>query len=163
MIEDPPACWLYQFPEFAAEFLPEGSVGAETTIFPFPTIGGRQRAVLGGGNMLAAFADRPEVREVLRFLISPEFGTGMAANGHGYLSPNRRVDPSLYPPFWRKQAELIDDALAIDSFRFDASDLMPIEIGERAFWEGMLTYLDEGPRSADRILENIEASWPDDG
>jgi serine/threonine protein kinase/ABC-type glycerol-3-phosphate transport system substrate-binding protein len=163
MIQDPPACWLHQFPEFAAEFLPEGSVGAETTIFPFPTIGGRPRAVLGGGNILAAFADRPEVREVLRFLISPEFGAGIAANGHGFLSPNRRLNPSLYPPFWRKQAELIHDALAIDAFRFDASDLMPVEIGERAFWEGMLTYLDEGPGSADRILEDIEASWPKDG
>jgi hypothetical protein len=25
----------------------------------------------------------------------------------------------------------------------------------------MLTYLDAGPGSADRILEDIEASWPD--
>jgi serine/threonine protein kinase/ABC-type glycerol-3-phosphate transport system substrate-binding protein len=161
MVEDPPECWLHQFPAFAAEFLPEGSVGTETTIFPFPTIGGGERGVLGSGSMLAAFADRPEVREVLRFLLSPEFGAGMAANGHGYLSPDRRFDTSLYPPFWRKQAELIDDALAIDTFRFDASDLMPVEIGERAFWKGMLTYLDEGPGSAHRILENIEASWPD--
>jgi DNA-binding SARP family transcriptional activator/ABC-type glycerol-3-phosphate transport system substrate-binding protein len=163
MIQDPPECWLYQFPAFAAEFLPEGSVGSETTIFPFPTIGGGERGVLGSGSMLAAFSDRPEVREVIRFLLSPEFGAGMAAKGHGYLSPDRRFDTSLYAPFWRKQAELIEDALAIDSFRFDASDLMPVEVGERAFWEGMLTYLDEGPRSADRILEDIEASWPKDG
>ena len=161
VIEDPPECWLHQFPDFAAEFLPGGSVGTETTVFPFPTIGGGERGVLGSGDMLAAFNDRPEVREVLRFLLSPEFGAGMAANGHGYLSPDRRFDTSLYPPFWRKQAELIDDALAIDAFRFDASDLMPVEIGERAFWEGMLTYLDEGPGSADRILESIEASWPE--
>jgi hypothetical protein len=39
---------------------------------------------------------------------------------------------------------------------------MPVEVGERAFWKGMLTYLDEGPRSAGRILERIEAAWPDD-
>ncbi len=114
MIQDPPECWLYQFPAFAAEFLPEGSVGTETTIFPFPTIGGGERGVLGSGSMLAAFADRPEVREVIRFLLSPEFGAGMAANGHGYLSPDRGFDTSLYAPFWRQQAELIDDALAID-------------------------------------------------
>ena len=159
----PPECWLYQFPGFAAEFLPNGSVGTETNIFPFPTIGGGERGVLGSGSMLAAFTDRPEVREVLRFLLSREFSAGMAANGHGYLSPDRGFDTRLYPPFWREQAELIDDALAIDTFRFDASDLMPVEIGERAFWEGMLTYLDEGPGSADRILRDIEASWPDDG
>jgi serine/threonine protein kinase/ABC-type glycerol-3-phosphate transport system substrate-binding protein len=163
MIQDQPECWLHQFPAFAAEFLPEGSVGTETTIFPFPTIGGGERGVLGSGSMLAAFTDRPEVREVIRFLLSPEFGAGMAANGHGYLSPDRGFDTSLYAPFWRQQAELIDDALAIDTFRFDASDLMPVEVGERAFWEGMLTYLDEGPGSADRILEDIEASWPKDG
>jgi hypothetical protein len=40
---------------------------------------------------------------------------------------------------------------------------MPVEIGERAFWEGMLNYLREGPGSVDRILEDIESSWPDDG
>jgi serine/threonine protein kinase/ABC-type glycerol-3-phosphate transport system substrate-binding protein len=163
MIQDPPECWLYQFPAFAAEFLPKGSVGTETSIFPFPTIGGGERGLLGSGSLLAAFADRPEVREVIRFLLSPEFGAGMAANGHGYLSPDRGFDTSLYTPFWRQQAELIDDALAIDSFRFDGSDLMPVEIGERAFWEGMLNYLREGPGSVDRILEDIESSWPDDG
>jgi ABC-type glycerol-3-phosphate transport system substrate-binding protein len=108
IIEHPPGCWLYQFADFAAEFLPDGSVGTETTIFPFPTIGGGERGVLGGGNMLAAFTDRPEVREVLRFLLSPEFGAEMAAKGHGYLSPDRNFDTSLYAPFWRKQAELIE-------------------------------------------------------
>jgi serine/threonine protein kinase/ABC-type glycerol-3-phosphate transport system substrate-binding protein len=164
MLHDAPDCWLYQFGSVAANgYLPEGSLGNETTIFPFPIFGGRQRAVLGAGDMLAAFADRPEVREVVRFLISPEFGAAMAAHSFGYLSPNRRVDPDIYSPFWRKQAELIQDALTIDSFRFDASDLMPVEIGQGAFWEGMLTYLDEGPGSVDRILEDIEASWPEDG
>jgi alpha-glucoside transport system substrate-binding protein len=163
VIKDPPECWLHQFPDFAAEFLPGGSVGTDTTIFPFPTFGGGERGILGSGDMLAAFSDRPEVREVVRFILSPEFGAGMAAKGHGYLSADRRFDTSLYAPFWRKQAELIDDALAIDTFRFDASDLMPVEIGERAFWEGMLNYLREGPGSVDGILEDIEASWPDDG
>ncbi|HJS27772.1 MAG TPA: extracellular solute-binding protein, partial [Actinomycetota bacterium] len=35
--EQPPGCWLYQFPSFAAEVLPEGSIGATTDIFPFPS------------------------------------------------------------------------------------------------------------------------------
>ena len=163
MMDDRPGCWLYQFGSLAAQWLPEGSVETETTIFPFPTIGGRPLGVLGAGDMLAAFTDRPEVREVVRFLISPEFGTGMAAHGHGYLSPNRRVDPSIYPPFWRKQAELIQGALTIDTFRLDASDLMPVAIGQGAFWGAMRAYLDQGPGSVDRILEDIEASWPDGG
>jgi DNA-binding SARP family transcriptional activator/ABC-type glycerol-3-phosphate transport system substrate-binding protein len=162
MIRDRPGCWLYQFGSLASYWLPEGSVGTKTTIFPFPTVGSRQRGVLGSGDMLAAFADRPEVREIVHFLISPEFGDGMAANGHGYLSANRLSDPSVSAPFWKKQAALIHDALTIDTFRFDASDLMPVEIGQGMFWEGMLTYLDQGPMSVDRILEDIESSWPDD-
>jgi len=162
MLDDPPDCWLYQFGSVAADgWLPERSVGTQTTIFPFPIVGGGQRGVLGAGDMIAAFTDRPEVREVVRFLISPEFGAGMASHSFGYLSPDRRVDPNLYPPFFEKQAELIQDALTIDAFRFDASDLMPVEIGQGAFWEGMLNYLDQGPESIDRILEEIEASWPD--
>ena len=85
----------------------------------------------------------------------------MAANGNGYLPANRRVADAGLSPFWRTQARLISDALAADTFRFDASDLMPNEIAQGGFWDAMLTYLWEGPGSVDRLLEDIEASWPD--
>jgi DNA-binding SARP family transcriptional activator/ABC-type glycerol-3-phosphate transport system substrate-binding protein len=157
--EDPPGCWLFQFPGFAAHVLPAGAVGNETDVFPFPSIGGGDATVLGGGAMFAAFADRPEVREVVRFLLSQRFAEGMQAEGIGFLSANRRFATADQSPFWQEQATLVANALATDSFRFDASDLMPPEIGSGVFWDAMMTYLMEGPGSLDRILAELDEAW----
>ena len=165
---DPPECWLYHFPSFfgrPAEFdEPTGSAGARTGAFPFPTRNGRNaNMLLGGGAFALALTDRPEVREVMRFLLSPEFGQEWFASGAGAFSANRRFDRSNYDPFWRQQAELLDAALAGDTFRYDGSDLMPPPIGDGLFWDAMIRYLDKGPDSLDAILAELEAAWPDDG
>jgi DNA-binding SARP family transcriptional activator/ABC-type glycerol-3-phosphate transport system substrate-binding protein len=158
---DPPGCWLHGFPSFAAQFLPPGSVPRETNVFPFPTLTERSpRAMIGGGDMIGAFADRPEVREAVQFLLSTQFRAGSSEPAEGLIVANRRFDVESYPPFWRHQARLIYASLASDTFRFDASDLMPPEIGQGLFWRAMTTYMAEGPESLDGILAELDASWP---
>jgi alpha-glucoside transport system substrate-binding protein len=63
----------------------------------------------------------------------------------------------------RRQAEVLQQALATDTFRFDASDLMPPPLGDRVFWDAMMTYVDEGPDSLDQVLSDLDAAWPDTG
>jgi hypothetical protein len=58
----------------------------------------------------------------------------------------------------RLRAEALQAALASGSFRFDASDLMPPPIGDRLFFDAMMTYLAEGPDSLDRILTELDAA-----
>jgi alpha-glucoside transport system substrate-binding protein len=53
------------------------------------------------------------------------------------------------------------DSIAAGVWRMDGSDLMPAEIGENLFWDGMVDYIDGGPSSLDEILTGIEATWPD--
>jgi alpha-glucoside transport system substrate-binding protein len=113
--------------------------------------------------MIAAFADRPEVRELARFILGPEFGTEMVGTDSDFMSANRRFDLVKYPPFLRRQARALEAALAADTFRFDASDLMPPKIGTRLFLKAMMTYLREGPDSLDGILADLDAAWPDVG
>jgi ABC-type glycerol-3-phosphate transport system substrate-binding protein len=161
--EDPPGCWLLMQPSFSSTFLPKGSVGKTTDVFSFPTIAGGVPRLIGGGNMLAAFADRPEVRELVRFILSPSYGTQLVGVGSNFMSANRRFDLENYPPFLRRQARVLEAALAADTFRFDASDLMPPRVGAEPFWGAMMTYLRHGPRSLDRILAGLDARWPDDG
>ncbi|HET7236898.1 MAG TPA: extracellular solute-binding protein, partial [Actinomycetota bacterium] len=158
--EQPPGCWLYQFPWFATNYVPRGSVGHTTDAFPFPSLGGTQ-GVMGGGDMMGVFSDRPEVREVVRYMLGPEYGTQLTERTP-FISPNRRFDVSIYDPFERRQAELIQAALAADAFRFDASDLMPPNIGAGLFWDSMMRYAREGPDSLDAILAELDAAWPDD-
>ena len=160
MVEgDPPGCWLYHYPSFLGR--PSGS---KTDAFRFPVADARKgNTLLGGGIVVVALTDRPEVRDLMRFLLSPEFGRELAASGEGVLPANRRFDRSNYDPFWRRQAELLDAALAADTFRFDGSDLMPPPIGNGMFWDAMIRYMEEGPDSLDTILAELDAAWPDDG
>jgi alpha-glucoside transport system substrate-binding protein len=158
VLHDPPRCWLSLDPSFVTGVLPKGSVGTTTDFFPFPA--GDDRPLVGAGDLFGAFSDRPEVREVVRFMLSPGFGTALAANG-GFISANRHFDLDRYPPFERHQAEVLYAALATDSFRFDASDLMPVDVNF-AFWDGMMRYAAQGPSSLDGILRDIDASWGDD-
>src|SRR4029453_13699524 len=80
----PPGCWLPSSPRFVSLSLPEGSVGTTTDAFPFPSLGAaNDDVVVGGLSTVMAFADRPEVREVVRFLASPEFGQDWFTSGEG--------------------------------------------------------------------------------
>jgi alpha-glucoside transport system substrate-binding protein len=163
--QDPPGCWLYQGADFMATVLPQGTLGSTVDVAPFPTIDPHAaRGVLGGGMMVSAFADRPEVREAVRFLLSADYGAQRAAFGDGYIPSNLHFDLDTFPtPFDRQEAELVRQALAADTFRFDASDLMPPEIGTDLFWAAMMTYADVGPQSLDGLLRDLDAEWPDDG
>jgi alpha-glucoside transport system substrate-binding protein len=113
--------------------------------------------------MVAAFVDRPEVREVVRFLLGPEFGAEMTEPATGLLMANRRFDLDNYTAFERGRAELLHAALAADTFRFDGSDLMPPPISDSLFWDAMMRYVVEGPESLDEILAELDNAWPDSG
>ena len=70
-----PGCWLYHFPDFARIPLPSSAAGTSTDFFPFPSIGPDRNALIGGGSIMSVFSDRPEVRELVRYILSPEYGT----------------------------------------------------------------------------------------
>jgi len=55
---------------------------------------------------------------------------------------------------------IITDALAADAFRFDASDLMPREVGAGSFWKEMMNLAVEGPGYIGTAMDNIDKSWP---
>lgn len=160
MVEtDPPQCWLDYSPSYTAASV-ASSLGTETAAFAFPSIDPEFRDTLvGGGIMAVAFTDRPEVREVMRRLLSPRFGERWVTLDQGLLSANRRFDLDMYSPFWKPQARRLEVALATDGFRFDGSDLMPIDV-QYEFWDSMMTYLAKGPDSLDRILSELDAAWP---
>ena len=124
---------------------------------------------MGAGEMIGVFSDRPEVREVVRYMLGPGYGSQLTGQT-AFISSNRRFDVSQYEPFERRQAELIQAALGADAFRFDASDLMPPPVGAPEaegdigrFWAAMMRYATEGPDSLDAILAELDAAWPDDG
>jgi alpha-glucoside transport system substrate-binding protein len=57
-------------------------------------------------------------------------------------------------------SEVLTTALKEGTGRFDASDLMPAEVGSGSFWTGMIEYVRGGPDSLEGVLTDIENSWP---
>jgi alpha-glucoside transport system substrate-binding protein len=128
---------------------------------------------MGGGDTLLVFDDSPEVVAAVADWISPEWqctlasasGGGVAPyGGHGVagverLPGHKDVDPACYETEAAITfAEAITTALGEDTFVFDASDLMPAQVGQETFWIGMV----EWAQGADtqEIVDTIEASWP---
>jgi alpha-glucoside transport system substrate-binding protein len=161
--EDPPACMMQRQGNFITGFFPEdvqANLDERVDVMLFPPLEGGYdgQPVLGGGDMAALFnGEDDESKQVMEFLTSDEFGAEWAGAG-GWLSPHATFDASNYPDeTTRKVAELVAEA---DVFRFDASDLMPAEVGSGSFWSGMVDYMKSGPDSAQTVLDDIEASWP---
>ena len=161
-----PGCFMHRQASFIPSFWPEAAqagVGVETTVFPFPVIDeSLPKAALGAGDMWGAFNDRDATKAVAEYMLSAEFHAAAAAMpNNARLSAHTGFDTSQYSKdINRILGDIIADALAADAFRFDASDLMPPEVGAGSFWKEMMNLAVEGPGYIDTALANIDTSWP---
>ncbi len=103
--------------------------GVDSSFFYFPPIDEAQgRPALGAGDMFMMFNDRDEVRAVMEFLTTPEAAEQWIATG-SFVSPNTQVAAGLVQrvPGLRTGRDPGHDG----PYKFDASDLMPAEVGQR--------------------------------
>ena len=112
--------------------------------------------MLGAGEFYATFQDRPEVQAFQYYTTTPEFANTRAALGF-WLSPNKGLQSSSVP------SPILQEALAIlqkpdTVFRFDASDLMPAEVGSDAEWKQLTKWITGQDEAT--TLANIDAAWP---
>lgn len=159
--QDPPKCYLMRQGNFATGFLPkdvQADLDNKVGIFVFPPLDGGYggQPILGGGDLAAQFnGNDPDTIEVMKFLTSDKFGGPWAKVG-GWLSPHKTFDATNYPNELTKQmAEIVSSA---DVFRFDASDLMPKEVGSGTFWTEMVKWMNGA--SDEETATAIENSWP---
>ncbi|MGH8947048.1 MAG: ABC transporter substrate-binding protein [Acidimicrobiia bacterium] len=177
LFAEPAGCAMLKQGSFIANFFVdqaeyEDGEESEIGVFAFPTIGGNTGA-MGGGDTLMVFEDDPAIAAVIQDWITPEWqctlasasGGGVAPHGgHGVegverLPGHKDVDPNCYETDSAKVfAEAITTALADNAFVFDASDLMPPEVGQQSFWIGMVEFTQGVP--VDEIVNDVEASWP---
>jgi DNA-binding SARP family transcriptional activator/ABC-type glycerol-3-phosphate transport system substrate-binding protein len=155
-------CWLHHQASFATHWLPEDIViGEDVSTFPTPPITrDHPDHTLMGGDFALVYTDRPEVRAVVEYVASPDFGRHLAES-RWFLASNRRFETSLYPDTWRQElGAALARAQDADSVRFDGSDLLPPRLGTSAIWTAMTDYLREGPDSLDEILARLDALEP---
>ena len=154
-------CYLHRAASFYAPNWPEGTEIAEdgdVYAFYLPPINEEHgNPVLGAGEFAVAFDDRPEVQAFQDYVSSVEWADLKASLG-GWVSANNAVDLNNYQdPISRLSAELLQDEEAV--FRFDASDLMPGDVGAGSFWTGMVDWI-TGAETED-VLTQIENTWPE--
>ena len=162
-----PGCFMHRHASFITSFWPEAAqagAGTETTVFPFPAMDdGLPKAALGGGDMFAVFTEGNEaVNAVVEYMLSDNFFAAAAQRpDNSRIYGHVQFDSSLYSKdITRVLADAITGALAENAFRFDASDLMPPEVGAGSFWKEMMNLAVEGPGYVNTALDNIEKSWP---
>jgi alpha-glucoside transport system substrate-binding protein len=146
---------------------------AEISVFTFPTIDGNVGA-MGGGDTLIVFNNATDATiQAVKDWITPDWectlasasGGGVAPyGGHGVegverLPGNKNVDINCYESDSAKAfAASVTEALGANTFVFDASDLMPPEVGQGTFWQAMIDW-SQGTSSQD-VADTVEASWP---
>lgn len=149
----PPTCLMHRQASFIPTFFPED---AEFDFFYFPPFESEDLGspVLGAGTVWAITEDSEAARAMIEFLKTPIAHEIWMAQS-GFLTPHSGVDTDLYgDDTLRGMGEIL---LGATSFRFDASDLMPAEIGAGAFWTGMVEYLRTGDAAGE--AQAIQDAW----
>jgi len=165
LFQDPPGCWLHRQASFINSFFANFEEGLEAGVdydwFPLPPID--QDGTLFAGEFTVVGSDRPEVRDFLEKFIAQDLQCEMGGvEASSRISPNIDVGPDCYANDILADASVVlTDALENDTGRFDASDMMPPEVGSGTFWTGMIEYVRGGPSVLDQVLADIEASWPE--
>jgi alpha-glucoside transport system substrate-binding protein len=163
MFDDPPGCWLHRQASFINASFPEDSeAGVDYDWFAFPPIDQEGTLFAGELTVVGANGNRPEVVDFLNRFIAENVQCDMGGvQASSRISPNVNVGPDCYAnEILADASEILTNALSEGTGRFDASDLMPAEVGSGSFWTGMVQYLQEGPDSLQGVLDDIEASWP---
>jgi alpha-glucoside transport system substrate-binding protein len=162
-------CYMHRQANFFAGLFPEGTTFADPSdptavdVFYFPDING-DRPVLTAGIFAAAFNEDPATMAVMNYIATADYAETRQKNQteavggglSGYLSAAQGQDPAVYQPLEQSFLAILD---AAQIARFDASDLMPADVGAGTFWsEG--TSLVNGDTTAQEAADAIEASWP---
>ena len=157
LVQDPPKALMHRQASFITAFLPEGTrVGEAFDYFYLPPIDKEEgKPVLGAGDCFTAFTDKPETKALMKYL-TQGISTKAWLQAGGFVSPHNDTPMDWYPTeIDRGYAEILHNA---DTFRFDASDLMPGQVGAGSFWKGMVDYVSGS--DLDTVMKKIDDSWP---
>jgi alpha-glucoside transport system substrate-binding protein len=152
-------CYFYRMAAFYSSFFPRGTkIGPDGDIFAFynpPVDPGRGKPVEISGDYLAAFANRPEVAVVQRYMSSAEFGSRFIKQGLGIPSNSKIPLSEFTNPVEKLSVELLRDPSSV--LRFDGSDLMPGAVGAGTFWTEITKWISGQPTAI--TVANVETSW----
>ena len=159
---DPPKAAIILEADFVGGVITGSTKAKPRTDFnvtPFPSFkASTASSVLTGGDAVVMFKDNPASRALLRYFSTPEAASIRLRQAGGFLSPNKRVKPSVYrDAIDRGNARALGTAKTL---RFDLSDLQPAEFGAtegQGLWKLFQDFL-RSPSNVDGIAEQMESA-----
>lgn len=137
-----PGCAMAKQAGFAAGWLPDGTtIGPDGDVdwFLLPARSADEPPpVVVGGDLAVQFRRDEQVDALIEFLAGDEAGDTWARRG-GLISPRSTFDPANYPDDTARA--LADLVVSADTLVFDASDLMPSDVGTTAYWSGITQWV----------------------
>jgi hypothetical protein len=129
-------------------------------VFTFPSIKDSKPSVVGGGDLFIKFKNTPAADAFLEYLTTVDAAEIWAKRG-GFSSPNKDLDPSIYPDeITRTVASDLANAAKENTFRFDMSDLQPAAFGGtpgQGLFKAFTDFVAK-PDNIDQITQQMEAS-----
>jgi alpha-glucoside transport system substrate-binding protein len=155
---DDPAAEMYYEGGFIGGIInsnfPELAPVDDYNAFLFPQFSDDMGApVVGGGDLLVAFADRPEVGELVKWMAGTEGNTLWAGTG-AIVSPNKNVDLGVYSPLGAIDAQQVANA---SIFVFDGSDLAPTAVGGDAMFVQLQNFI-ANPDDIQSVQDALETA-----
>lgn len=149
----PPECYMHHQASFIPTFFPEDN---DAGFFYLPAYEEEDlgQPVLGAGTLWAITEESEAADALIEFLQTP-IAHEVWMSLSGFLTPYKEANTELYANETNRQ--LGEILLNATTFRFDASDLMPGEIGAGAFWTGMVDYVTGA--DAETVASQIQQRW----
>ena len=171
-----PGCWMQnQASWYGPDFFPDvkANPGSTTIIqsvtdiglFALPPIDPAQgHPALGAGDTLMVIqppdgsAPTDATKAVAEFLSTPQ-GTQRWIEAGSAISANQTTPADWYDGSYKLSvgADIVANAT---SFGFDASDLMPPEVGQGAEWTELTNWIANGGTDTEAMLQRIDDAWP---
>ncbi len=157
LFQIPPACYMHKQASFIPSFFPDDAeYGIDYDFFYFPAFAEKDLGdpVMGAGTQFAITRDSEATRGLIEFLKTPIAHEVWMAQS-GFLTPHLDVNLDTFgDDSLRAMNQILLDAT---TFRFDASDVMPGEIGAGAFWTGMVDFVTGAP--AEDVANAVQSRW----
>ena len=156
-------CFMMRQGSFITDFFPDAIKAAykandftNVGVFKLPAPAGTTDAVLGGGDLAAAFDDKAATQKVLNFILSDKLGQGpMLAKYPSYLSAHKTFPSAGYAnPITKNIAGILSSAKL---FGFDGSDLAPAIVNATE-WKELTNWI-SGKKTQKQAFDAIDASW----
>ncbi len=161
--KDKNKCFMMRQGSFITDFFPDAIKAqyaannfTNVGVFKLPAPAGTTDAVLGGGDLAAAFDNKEATQKVLNFILSDKLGQGpMLATYPSYLSAHKTFPSAGYKnPITKNIAGILSSAKL---FGFDGSDLAPAVVNATQ-WKELTNWI-SGKKTQKQAFAAIDASW----